>query len=128
MTAVPLVPNNTILINITAVGNKGSKPTKEISTPLEVANDENLEGFVRDKNIGIFRILHQQDGDKRVVWNRISMAEIKAAKELFDKLIAQGLQAFRINPGTGQKAEKMDAFDEVAEEVLFCPVQMISGG
>lgn len=75
----------------------------------------------------VFRVLSQKDGDKRVVWNRNSIPEINAAKQMFASLIAEGMVPYRVGAG-GLAADVMDEFDPSAQEVIFMPTKMIAGG
>ena len=79
---------------------------------------------------GMFRIMNFKDGDKRVVWNRDSLAEIQAAKEMFDQLKdKENLRPYRVGTGGKASAEIMEEFDPMAEEVIFLPgKQLVAGG
>ena len=59
----------------------------EVPDGLEILD----EGQVRPKTAGQFSILTAKDGDKRVVWDRLHLAQINAAKRMFDDLVKQGL-------------------------------------
>ncbi len=48
------------------------------------------------ENFGCFRMLSQKDGDKRVVWCRRVIAEIKAAKKMFLDLISKGMIPYKV--------------------------------
>jgi len=88
-----------------------------------------FDDFPEDGNlqISMFSIMSQTDGDKRVVWSRRVIAQIKAAKEMFLDLIKQGMQPYRVGRDGGP-AEKMIEFDPAAEEIIFMPIQAIAGG
>lgn len=77
---------------------------------------------------GCFRIMTKEDGDKRVVWNSMNLGEIRAAKEMFDQLIQEGLVPYKVGVDGQASSEVMDEFDPVAEEVIFMPVAMVAGG
>ncbi len=77
---------------------------------------------------GMFRILSKQHGDTRVVWNKYSLAEVRAAKEMFDDLILKGLIPYVVGEDGRASVVVMDEFDPSAEEVLFMPIQMLAGG
>ena len=80
------------------------------------------------KDYGCFRIMTAKDGDKRVVWNRNVLAEIRDAKKMFDDLVKQGLCPYRVGTDGAATSEVMDEFDPVSEEVIFLPIAMVRGG
>ncbi len=75
---------------------------------------------------GMFRIINHKDGDKRVVWNSESLAEIQAAKEMFDDL-KKKMTPYKVGKG-GAKTEIMKEFDPMVEQILFAPTQLAMGG
>lgn len=77
---------------------------------------------------GCFRILSQEDGDKRVVWCRNVIAEIKAAKKMFMDLLSQGMVPYKVGVDGNATSQVMDEFDPTAEEIIFMPVKAIAGG
>lgn len=77
---------------------------------------------------GMFRILSQKDGDRRVVWCRRVIKEIKAAKKMFMDLLSKGMVPYKVGVDGKASVEVMDEFDPCAEEVIFMPVQAIRGG
>ena len=77
---------------------------------------------------GCFRILSQEDGDKRIVWRKESLAEINAAKDMFNDLVRQGMVPHRVGSDGRRNNEVMREFDPAAEEVVFLPMSMIRGG
>ena len=89
----------------------------------ELSDDAQL-----DDGCGMFRILNQVDGDKRVVWNRMNLPEIRSAKQMFNDLIAEGLVPYRVGPGGARSNSVMREFDATAEEVIFIPVPLAVGG
>lgn len=107
------------------VGNIPGNMTVEIEVPECLSI---LEGSTPPKGCGMFKILTKEDGDKRVVWDSTVMQEIIAAKEMFDKLVAQGLVPYRVDQGGKATEQVMQKFDPTAEEVIFLPVQMVAGG
>ncbi len=79
----------------------------------------------------LFSILTQKDGDKRIVWDTNKLPEIHDAKELFNKLIAEGFVPYRIKSDGSQ--EIMHTFDPAAgqvlmKEIVFVPQKMVVGG
>jgi len=98
-----------------------------IDTNLQIATDENISDFEHNKQFGIFRILDQKEGDKRLVWNRLSLSDISEADKMFNQFISQGLTAYRVG-GDGKQGSPMEKFDPTAEEVIFLPMKMVAGG
>lgn len=99
----------------------------KLETTLESPSDEKFSEYEHNPKFGIFRIIDQREGDKRLVWNRMSIADIAEANNMFDQFIKQGLEAFRVG-GNGKAGSRMEKFDPTAEEVLFLPMKMITGG
>ena len=87
-----------------------------IPKPLRV-----LDGVEPPPKHGMFHIMNPRDGDKRIVWDSNSLAEIRAAKQMFDDLVKQGSQPFHVGTGGKATAKKMDEFDPMAEQVIFLP-------
>lgn len=81
-----------------------------------------------NKQFGIFRIMTAKDGDKRLIWNRFSIPEIEDAKKMFLQLVQEGMVPYKVGINGRASSEVMDEFDPFAEEVLFLPIQAISGG
>lgn len=79
------------------------------------------------KTHGLFRILTAEDGDKRVVWNRMSVNEIREAEEMFNNLVAEGMVPYEVGPNGG-RGGVMAEFDPIAEEILFAPLQYARAG
>jgi len=90
------------------------------------AHEVALEAQAAD--FGCFRILSQKDGDKRVVWCRKVIAEIKAAKKMFMDLISKGMTPYKVGVNGAATSVVMDEFDPLAEEVIFMPMKAIRGG
>lgn len=99
----------------------------EVETTLAVVSDEGMEKFENNKQFGLFRILDQKHGDKRLVWNRLNMGDISEAHRMFDRFNGEGLQAYRVG-GDGKAGERMTKFDPTAEEVIFLPMKLVVGG
>jgi hypothetical protein len=77
---------------------------------------------------GVIRVMTPADGDKRVVWNSGIFAEINDAKEMFDKLVLEGLVPYRVGLNGKSTSEVMSEFDPHAEEIIFLPIAMVVGG
>lgn len=104
----------------------GTKLNVEVEIPAELTVLEGLEQ--PQAGNGTFRILHQEFGDKRVTWRRSVLQEINAAKDLFIELVKQGLTPFKVGIDGKQSAEVMREFDPHAEEVIFLPRKIVTGG
>lgn len=104
-----------------------SKKTKSVETTLESPTDETISQFEHNKQYGIFRILDQKEGDKRLVWNRLSLGDISEAERMFNSFIGEGLAAYRVG-GDGKQGAAMTKFDPTAEEVIFLPIKLVAGG
>lgn len=63
-------------------------------------------------------------GDMKISWNRENDAEVKTAKETFEKKIKEGWSAFKDK--FGSKGDKVKVFDEDSERIVLVPP--ISGG
>ncbi|KKL27197.1 hypothetical protein LCGC14_2387580 [marine sediment metagenome] len=87
-----------------------------------------LEIEASAENFGCFRMLSQKDGDKRVVWCRRVIAEIRAAKQMFLDLISKGMIPYKVGVDGQASVEEMKEFDPTAEEVIFMPIRAIAGG
>ena len=105
---------------------KGSQASVGISVPdgLRILDDHEQPA----KGFGVFRIITPKDGDKRVVWDCHDLSQIREAKEMFDKLIAEGLVPYKVGLDGKATSEVMDEFDPYAEEVIFLPVALVTGG
>lgn len=63
-------------------------------------------------------------GDTRHTWDSTKPEEVKAAREVFDRLRKTHL-AYRVNRD-GDKGEVIDRFDPTAERMILAP-QMVGG-
>lgn len=102
-----------------------AKNTYEVPVELEILGSD--QSSPNDTH-GCFRILSQKDGDKRVVWNRMVMAEIAAAKKMFMDLTKKGMMPYKVGVNGERSSTIMKEFDATAEEVIFMPMQAITGG
>lgn len=103
--------------------------TLRTMTPEEEAQGyEAMTEWMQAHDAGCFRIMSPKEGDKRVVWCRRVIAEIKAAKQMFLDLISQGMIPYKVGVDGEATAEEMTEFDPTAEEIIFMPVQAIAGG
>ena len=86
------------------------------------------DGQQRQPTQHMFRIVNQKDGDKRVVWDSRSLAEIQDAKEMFDKLVAEGMVPYKVDSKGKKTPQVMQEFDPLAEEIIFAPIAAVAGG
>ena len=76
--------------------------------------------------VGMLRIMSRR-GDDRVTWDQQklqvgdpeAMAAIREAERIFAQERAKGATAFRIDPG--KPAQRIDTFDETAEQIVLVP-------
>lgn len=100
----------------------------DIPEELTILDDQNYDEFVGKPNFGVVRVMHPKYGDRRVVWNRMNLAEISAAKRMFTDLIQQGMVPYKVGTNGQPTADVMDEFDPTAQEVIFLPVKMVAAG
>jgi hypothetical protein len=111
-------------IEVTLVQGSKLKETFEIPEGVTVATDDgDLTGFDR-----MFRILSQEKGDERLVWNSRSLVDIQGAKKMFIEFVKKGLKPFRVGIDGKATSEVMREFDPLAEEVIFMPMALVVGG
>jgi hypothetical protein len=119
---------------IVTVFEKSVKREVEIPATLKMLDDsEEIPA-----GHSVFSILNQDDGDKRIVWDSRNLAEIRDAKDLFDRLIAEGMRPYVVTHDGKKTHEIMTIFDPIAEEVLmgdhpksevvFTPQKALVGG
>ena len=76
--------------------------------------------------MGKLRVMSRR-GDERVTWNQEkvsardpeAVAAVQEAERIFSQERAKGATAFRVNPG--QPAERIEAFDQKAEQIVLIP-------
>ena len=74
----------------------------------------------------MLRIMSRR-GDERVTWDQQklqvgdseAMAAVREAERIFAQERAKGATAFRIDPG--KPAQRIDTFDETAEQIVLVP-------
>jgi len=102
---------------------KGGKGVVKIKTALP-----ELHSNQAPAGCGCFRVMTEKEGDKRYSWDRHDFAQIQEAKAFFDKCVAEGLVPHRVGVDGRASAEIMTEFDPLAEEIIFVPVAMVTGG
>jgi len=111
-------------IKVAIVAN--GKPNVYIDLPENLSVLE--DGMKKPQGHHLFRIINQQDGDKRVVWDGQSLNEIDDAQEMFNQLIESGMVPYRVDPKGKKTPEPMVEFDPKAEEVIFAPIAAMKAG
>jgi hypothetical protein len=109
---------------ITVPALKGTSLREEVELPEGI---QILEGDL-PQGKHCFRIMDPEKGDERLTWDSGDWFQIKAAKELFVKLIKKGLKPFRVGTDGKATSEAMSEFDPHAEEVIFLPQALVAGG
>lgn len=102
-------------LEVEVVANSNVKKKFDIPEPLGLLEEgeENADNWV-------MRIINQKDGDKRITWNSENFSSIRAAKKVFDELLATGFVPYVIDQDTGEATKLvMDEFDPFAEEVMM---------
>lgn len=104
----------------------GCKTTVPIEIPEELTV---LEGLAQpEAGHCTFRILHPMFGDKRITWQSTVLQQINAAKEVFLKLVKEGLVPHKVGVNGQMSSEVMREFDPRAEEIIFVPTALLRGG
>lgn len=67
----------------------------------------------------VLRLLHQEHGDIRIVWDSNNFSEISDAKSTFDRLIEEGMVPYLVDPETGKATQITAEFDPFAEEIVM---------
>lgn len=99
------------------------------SVPIEIPPELQMqESPIPPPNCGMFKILTAKDGDRRIVWNRFVLAEIRAAKDMFLELVRKGLVPHKVGSSGKPTSEVIREFDPNAEEIIFLPVAAAVGG
>lgn len=94
---------------------EGSKQQAEVRIPGELHILEPGEEPTQSQNC--LRFLTPEDGDKRVVWDRYNLEDIKAARKMFEDFQEKGIRIFAVSEDGGPVDEMKD-FDAFAEEFL----------
>ena len=114
------------VIHIDTKDNKGKRTTVEVGIP------EELQIYTKrppkKKKIGVMRVITIKDGDRRIVWDPMSIAEINAARKMFNDLVKQGMKPYQVGTDGSASAKVMRKFDPHAAECIFLPLGMICGG
>ena len=116
-----------IEVSLMKAGNQPTRLMKQIEVPscLGLMSDPAEQPPV---GFGCMRIPTMKDGDKRVVWDKLDLQQIAEAQLTFNKLIAEGLKAYRVGVDGRKTAEEIDEFDPHAEEIIFVQMAVVVGG
>ena len=112
-------------IELTIIKGTKLKETIEVPAELHIVDDA---GEIPATHNRMFRILSQEKGDERITWDSRSLADIRAAKEMFISFIKKGLKPFKVGLNGKATAEVMREFDPLAEEIIFLPQALVTGG
>jgi hypothetical protein len=112
------------VLEIALVG--GTRLTENVTIPSVLRVLEREETL--PKGFGLFRVLTAKDGDKRVTWDSRSFEQITEAKSMFDDLVSKGQVPYKVGLNGKATSEVMTEFDPHAEEIIFLPVPMLTGG
>lgn len=102
-------------LEISIIGRSNLTKKFEISPELGLLED----GQEPAPNEWTMRIINSKDGDKRITWDADNFPSISAAKELFDKLIADGFVPYVVGDDGLTTKLVMDEFNPFAEEVVM---------
>ena len=69
--------------------------------------------------VGVMVIL-DRSGDTKHIWNRNNADEVETMRDLFNRMIAKGMQAWSVTR-KGDKDRRVTEFDPQAEKVIFAP-------
>lgn len=113
----------------------GKRPTT-LREKVDIGSLQVHEGSERPKGFGMFTLLTQEDGDKRIVWDSMNLSQVREARDLFNQLIEKGFKPYRVDPKTAEPTEiLMTEFDPMAEdvymeehEIIMAPVKQAVGG
>jgi hypothetical protein len=103
----------------------GNTKQLEISPILQTLDDP---AALPPKGFCCMRIPTEKDGDKRVIWDKNDLEQIAEAELTFNRLLAEGMEAYRVGVDGKKTAEKIHGFDPHAEEIIFVQLQMVAGG
>lgn len=120
------VENRTVEVPLITAGKTPGEATALIDIPeslsiLDIGEDKGT-------TCGQFTILTKKDGDKRVVWDRMSLPQIRDAKEMFDSMVNEGMTPFRVSGDGRTSTEVVKVFDPSAEEIIFLPTRAVRKG
>jgi len=89
----------------------------------DIVNDRTTEEFFTSPELsGKLRFaVIDRSGDTKYMWDSTQPAEVEVARAAFDKLRAEGYDAFRVTDRKGEAGEMVHTFDPSHERLLFTP-------
>ena len=75
---------------------------------------------------GEMRVMMARDGDIKYKWRADVQHEVELARAAFDKAIAKGFRAFRIDAKGNMEGQPIKTFDPAAEQIVLVP-QIVGG-
>lgn len=75
---------------------------------------------------GVLLIPSWNEGHAKIEWDAKDPNDVEAARDMFVKNKAKGYAAYRVDPKSGDKGEKITEFDPKAEKIIMIP--QIAGG
>lgn len=76
--------------------------------------------------MGKIRVMTPKDGDNSVQWDPEDADSVKAAKDEFDKLMADGHKMYKTKATTTRTGDPVDEFDPTVGEYVAVPA--MAGG
>ena len=119
--------NRTLDVSLLRAGDQPSNLSAQMEIPESLTILDN-PADKPDFGFGAIRVMTPKDGDKRIVWDSRVFAQIQDAKEMFDKLVLQGLVPYLVGLAGKASSEVMSEFDPHAEEIIFLPIVLVQGG
>lgn len=106
-----------------ALARKAKLERQGFITKREEPGEVHLEPPPTGPSIHVFRIL-SQDGDERIVWDRLDPKQVKEAFNKFKELVKKGYTAFAML-ASGQRGHKITEFDPSLQEVLLSSKEVL---
>ena len=71
--------------------------------------------------MGEMRVMHQDEGDSKHIWDPEAEEECDAMETLFDSLLDKGFTAYRVKKDGEKSGSKMVSFDSNAGKMIMVP-------
>ena len=106
---------------------------------VELPDGLNLEGDRKPADNVNVSIVTKDDGDYRISYNNEDSIQTSAAQIMFDRMLAEGMECYKIEykkPKKGEedappeeaKRTKLKKFDPKATDLIFIPLKAAVGG
>ena len=106
---------------------------------VELPSQLHHECDIRDTDDFRISVVTKDHGDYRLAFNKKDPIQVSAAKILFDRMIGEGMECFKISYKKAKKGEedqpreeskrtKIKEFDPEADDLLFLPLTPSVGG